>query len=143
MNESARSEFFILLRIVKVTKKRLTFPIKTYCVKNLLFISFILVLIACNQSKKEENKHHDTITTKEYFNYSDTGVESAGIKLIPITTPVGNFKVWTKRFGNNPRIKVLLLHGGPAMTHEYMECFESFFPNEGFEFYEYDQLGSS
>ena len=28
------------------------------------------------------------------------------------------------------------------MTHEYMECFESFFPREGFEFYEYDQLGS-
>nr|O05420.1 RecName: Full=Proline iminopeptidase; Short=PIP; AltName: Full=Prolyl aminopeptidase; Short=PAP [Elizabethkingia meningoseptica]BAA19688.1 prolyl aminopeptidase [Elizabethkingia meningoseptica] len=62
--------------------------------------------------------------------------------MIPITTPVGNFKVWTKRFGTNPKIKVLLLHGGPAMTHEYMECFETFFQREGFEFYEYDQLGS-
>jgi proline iminopeptidase len=62
--------------------------------------------------------------------------------MIPITTPVGEFKVWTKRFGNNPRIKILLLHGGPAGTHEYMECFESFFPKEGFECYEYDQLGS-
>lgn len=28
------------------------------------------------------------------------------------------------------------------MTHEYMECFETFFQREGFEFYEYDQLGS-
>ncbi|MET0298525.1 MAG: proline iminopeptidase-family hydrolase, partial [Flavitalea sp.] len=37
---------------------------------------------------------------------------------------------------------ILLLHGGPAFTHEYMECFESFFPQQGFEFYEYDQLGS-
>lgn len=81
-------------------------------------------------------------TVAEYFNYGDTGVQSAGIKMIPIQTPVGEFKVWTKRFGNNPRIKILLLHGGPAMTHEYMECFESFFPKEGFEFYEYDQLGS-
>jgi len=79
----------------------------------------------------------------DYYNYGDTGVQSAGVKLIPISTPVGNFKVWTKRFGNNPRIKVLLLHGGPAMGHEYMECFESFFPQEGFEFYEYDQLGAS
>ncbi len=78
----------------------------------------------------------------QYFNYGDSGVQSAGIKMIPIKTPVGDFKVWTKRFGNNPRIKILLLHGGPAMTHEYMECFESFFPKEGFEFYEYDQLGS-
>lgn len=63
--------------------------------------------------------------------------------MIPISTPVGQFRVWTKRFGNNPRIKVLLLHGGPATGHEYMEVFESFFPKEGFEFYEYDQLGTS
>jgi proline iminopeptidase len=61
--------------------------------------------------------------------------------MIPVKTPVGEFNVWTKRFGNNPRIKILLLHGGPATTHEYMEYFESFFPKEGFEFYEYDQPG--
>lgn len=77
-----------------------------------------------------------------YFTYGDTGVQAAGIKLIPVQTPAGTFKVWTKRFGNNDRIKILLLHGGPALTHEYLECFESFFPREGFEFYEYDQLGS-
>ena len=64
-------------------------------------------------------------TVADYYNYGDTGVQTAGVKLIPISTPVGKFKVWTKRFGNNPRIKVLLLHGGPAMGHEYMECFES------------------
>src|SRR6187402_285162 len=81
------------------------------------------------------------VSLTDYFNYSDS-IESGGVKMIPITTPVGEFKVWTKRFGNNPKIKILLLHGGPAMTHEYMECFESFFPKEGFEFYEYDQLGS-
>jgi proline iminopeptidase len=81
-------------------------------------------------------------TTTSYFNTGDTGVRVAGIRMVPIQTPVGTFKVWTKRFGNNPSIKVLLLHGGPAMTHEYMECFESFFPEQGIEFYEYDQLGS-
>src|SRR6478672_6907074 len=78
----------------------------------------------------------------KYFDYGDSSVQTAGIRMIPIQTPVGTFHVWTKRFGNNPRIKILLLHGGPAFTHEYMECFESFFPKEGFEFYEYDQLGS-
>jgi proline iminopeptidase len=62
--------------------------------------------------------------------------------MIPIKTALGTFKVWTKRFGNNPTIKILVLHGGPALTHEYLESFESFFPKEGFEFYEYDQLGS-
>jgi proline iminopeptidase len=84
---------------------------------------------------------NNSITIAEYFNYGDS-VESAGVKMIPVKTPVGEFKVWTKRFGKNPAIKILLLHGGPAMTHEYMECFETFFQKEGFEFYEYDQLGS-
>jgi proline iminopeptidase len=101
-----------------------------------LLLGLLISIVAC------QHKQTSAPTIAEYFNYKDTGVQSAGIKMIPIQTPVGNFNVWTKRFGNNPRIKVLLLHGGPSMTHEYMEAFESFFPQEGFEFYEYDQLGS-
>ncbi len=99
----------------------------------------LLFISACQQHTATSGT--DT-TLRDYFNSGDSGVRSAGIKMIPIETPVGKFRVWTKRFGNNPRIKVLLLHGGPAMGHEYMECFESFFPQEGFEFYEYDQLGA-
>ena len=106
----------------------------------ILCLCLVLFLISCED--KVGNKEPGSISVREYFNYKDTGVQSAGITMIPITTSAGNFKVWTKRIGNNPRIKILLLHGGPAMTHEYMECFESFFPKEGFEFYEYDQLGS-
>jgi proline iminopeptidase len=70
-------------------------------------------------------------------------VRTGGVRLIPIQTPKGTFKVWTKRFGNNPRLRVLLLHGGPAMTHEYFECFENFLGPEGIEFIYYDQLGSA
>jgi proline iminopeptidase len=70
-------------------------------------------------------------------------VLSGGVKMVPISTPKGTFKVWTKRVGNNPRIKVLLLHGGPAATHEYFEAFDSFFPAAGIEYYYYDQLGSA
>lgn len=99
-----------------------------------LFLLPILLLALYACSPKGES-------LSTYFTYSDT-LESAGVKMIPIQTPNGTFKVWTKRFGTNPRIKILLLHGGPAMTHEYMECFETFFQREGFEFYEYDQLGS-
>lgn len=104
----------------------------------------LLVIVFFLSSCFSENKPSEggKTTVSDYFNYGDTGVQVAGIRMVPINTPAGQFKVWTKRFGNNPRIKVLLLHGGPAMTHEYMECFESFFPKEGFEFYEYDQLGS-
>ena len=107
----------------------------------LLFIVVIsLFIVSCENTDKTRTGSSTTVA--QYFNYGDSGVQSAGVKMIPVRTPVGDFKVWTKRFGNNPRIKILLLHGGPAMTHEYMECFESFFPREGFEFYEYDQLGS-
>lgn len=78
--------------------------------------------------------------------YFDTAgrddVLSGGVKMIPISTPKGTFRVWTKRIGNNPRVKVLLLHGGPGITHEYLEAFDSFFPGAGIEYYYYDQLGS-
>lgn len=70
-------------------------------------------------------------------------VMSGGVKMIPVQTPKGTFHVWTKRFGNNPRIKVLLLHGGPGGTHEYFEAFDSYFPGAGIEYYYYDQLGSA
>jgi len=97
-----------------------------------LIFASLLAFASCTQTSE---------TVSHYFSYPDT-LEAAGVKLIPIKTPKGTFNVWTKRFGNNPKIKILLLHGGPAMTHEYMECFETFFQREGFEFYEYDQLGS-
>ena len=70
-------------------------------------------------------------------------VLSGGVKMITIQTPKGTFRVWTKRVGNNPRIKVLLLHGGPGATHEYFEAFDSYFPTAGIEYYYYDQLGSA
>jgi proline iminopeptidase len=70
-------------------------------------------------------------------------VLGGGVKLIPIETPKGTFRVWTKRTGNNPALKVLLLHGGPGATHEYFEACDSFLPAAGIEYYYYDQLGSS
>src|ERR1700735_1437048 len=65
-------------------------------------------------------------------------VRVAGIRMIPVVG--GKYKVWTKRVGAG-RIKVLLLHGGPAATHSYLEAMESFLPDAGIEFYYDDQLG--
>ncbi len=76
-----------------------------------------------------------------YFQPTGTGVQDGGVQVIPIATPRGKFNVWTKRFGNNPKIKVLLLNGGPGATHEYFECMENFLPAAGVEFIYYDQLG--
>jgi len=86
----------------------------------------------------------ESAAPRSYFDTSGRDdVLSGGAKLITIQTPKGPFKVWTKRVGNNPRIKVLLLHGGPGMTHEYFEAFDSYFPRAGIEYYYYDQLGSA
>jgi proline iminopeptidase len=65
-----------------------------------------------------------------------------GVRMVEISTPLGRYHVWTKRVGNNPKLKLLLLHGGPGATHEYFEAFDSFLPAEGIEYIYYDQLGS-
>jgi proline iminopeptidase len=62
--------------------------------------------------------------------------------MIQVRTPAGDFRVWTKRVGNNPALKVLLLHGGPGATSEVFESFDAWFPRAGVEYYYYDQLGS-
>ena len=78
-----------------------------------------------------------------YLDYSGRAdVATGGVRLIPIDTPKGTFRVWTKRVGNHPTMKVLLLHGGPGGTHEFFEVFDSFFPAANIEYYYYDQLGS-
>jgi proline iminopeptidase len=69
-------------------------------------------------------------------------VLSGGSRMIGIDTPSGPHRVWVKRTGNNPGLRVLLLHGGPGATHEYLEPCDSYLPAAGIEYYYYDQLGS-
>jgi proline iminopeptidase len=79
----------------------------------------------------------------DYLDYTGRDdARSGGARMIPIGTPLGPYRVWTKRIGNNPDLKVLLLHGGPGATHEYLEAFDSWLPAAGVEYYYYDQLGS-
>ena len=102
----------------------------------LIACCFVFALAACNNGSTDViSSYHDTT--------GRTDVLSGGVKRIPIHTDKGDFTVWTKRVGNNPTKKVLLLHGGPGATHEYFECFDSFLPQEGVEYYYYDQLGSA
>jgi proline iminopeptidase len=66
------------------------------------------------------------------------GIRTAGVRMIPVVG--GKYKAWTKKIGSGP-VKVLLLHGGPGFTHDYLEAMESFLPQAGIEMYYYDQLG--
>jgi len=99
-------------------------------------VFFVLLLAACAPPAERPPA---TTSTGGYLDFHTPGdYQAGGVQMIELEE---GYRVWTKRFGNAP-MKVLLLHGGPALTHEYMECFESFFPKAGIEFYEYDQLGS-
>ena len=108
--------------------------------KNIFLLALAAFFLnACNKENTLENKNTDVST---YLTDNTSGIKTGGVKVVQITTPKGKFNVWTKRIGNNPKIKLLLLNGGPGATHEYFECMESFLPAEGIEFIYYDQLGT-
>jgi len=98
----------------------------------------LLVLTVCSLFSCKFFKKSDKVEINKFlFDQVQTG----GVTVIPIETPKGKFNVWTKYNGDNYKIKVLLLNGGPGATHEYFECFESFFDPLNIEFIYYDQLG--
>ncbi len=109
--------------------------------KYLILSIIILLVFSCKtEEKRAVVEKTNSIDYLDNTNKDDQFL--GGIRMIPIKTPKGTFNVWTKRVGNNPTMKVLLLHGGPGMTHEIYECFDGYFPQENIEYYYYDQLGS-
>lgn len=101
---------------------------------------FLACLVSCAERQQSKMETEPKSTYMDYSNSEDQF--TGGINMIPITTPKGTFKVWTKRVGNNPKMKVLLLHGGPGGTHEFFECFDGYLPKEEIEYIYYDQLDS-
>lgn len=65
--------------------------------------------------------------------------QEPGARLIELSN---GYRVFTQRFGESPDVGILVLHGGPAATHEYMLSLAYDLPGEGFEVVMYDQLGS-
>ena len=63
-------------------------------------------------------------------------------RYIPIQANGKSYNVWTQKLGENPDLKVLLVHGGPGASHLCFKIIEEYFPEGEFEFYYYDQLGS-
>src|ERR1017187_4248109 len=89
-------------------------------------------LQSCNEKSGKKDE------TPSAWDYKPGEVKTGGVKMIEID---GGYKVWTRKVGKG-KIKMLTLHGGPGCTHEYFECFEDFLPQQGVEFFYYDQLGS-
>jgi len=113
--------------------------------KNLRFFHLILIfasvcITSCTQTTQPDQS---STNTSSYFDYSGSNDQiTGGINMIPIKTPKGTFKVFTKRMGNHPTMRVLLLHGGPGGTHEFFENFDGYLPQEQIEYIYYDQLDS-
>jgi proline iminopeptidase len=100
-------------------------------------------LKALYAESSQENVDGDVMSPERFYPINRTSeAASDGSLMVPITTPNGDFHVWTKRVGTNNDLKVLLLHGGPGATDELYECFDDWFPDVGIEYYYYDQLGS-
>lgn len=107
------------------------------CMQQLLSIVLLAAFVsACQPSATNSEKKSD------YLKSPETGVRTGGVRMIEIETPSGKFNVYTKRIGSNPKMKLLLLHGGPGGNHLFFESFESYLPEQEIEFYYYDQLGS-
>lgn len=109
--------------------------------KYLTSSALILLLLIMSCADKPNNNEIDEKSS--YFDYSSSNDQiTGGIKMIPIETLKGTFNVYTKRMGNNPKMRVLLLHGGPGGTHEQFGNFDGYLPNEEIEYIYYDQLDS-
>jgi len=91
-----------------------------------LFLAFLFLVISTIVFAQQK----DSVYTSE--------MKLPGVKMI---TVLGKYKVWTRKIGHG-HIKVLLLHGGPGNTHEYLQSLADTLASHGIEVYLYDQLGS-
>ena len=111
--------------------------------KNSILLLVVVAFFCQGCSGPRQDSKDGSKASNDYLDFSNRDDQlTGGIKMIPISTPKGEFKVWTKKVGNNPDMKVLLLHGGPGGTHEVFLCSDGYFPAEGIEYIYYDQLGS-
>ena len=106
------------------------------------YTTILILLAVFFAACKSDNPSQVVPNLAAYLAPDTTKVQVGGAQKIEVSTPKGNFSVWTKRIGHNPKVKVLLLNGGPGMSHEYFECMENFLPAAGIEFIYYDQLGT-
>src|SRR5256885_10808311 len=51
---------------------------------------FRSIFFSCSQMEKPQTGPNTPVA--KYFNYGDTSVQTAGIRMIPVKTPVGEFK---------------------------------------------------
>lgn len=119
-----------------------------------LLASALMFLFACSESPEVPDAEHapapaatETASspyamqfTPEQQREREAKWAEPGARLIEVP---GGHRVFTQTFGQNPDVGILVLHGGPAATHEYLLSLAYDLPTQqGFEVVMYDQLGS-
>ncbi len=66
-------------------------------------------------------------------------MKQPGVQMVSVQN--GKYKVFTQKIGTG-KIKLLLLHGGPANGHEYLENFPTYLNKKDVTIYYFEQLGS-
>ncbi|MDG1674044.1 MAG: proline iminopeptidase-family hydrolase, partial [Flavobacteriales bacterium] len=116
-----------------------------------------VMLVACNSSEPApevavtDDDYHVTGRCAMAFSAEDLALREAkhsepGVTMVELSN---GYRVFTQQFGESETAKVLVLHGGPACTHEYMlnvayqlPSHPAFAEAGGAEVHMYDQLGS-
>ena len=106
----------------------------------LLAASAALALVSGCREADKRSAQMSAPPASYYYNNGHPDAWAGGARKIIISTPKGPHQVWIKRVGNNPRLKLLLLTGGPGLSHSYLEVMDSYLPGAGVEYYHYDQL---
>ena len=109
--------------------------------RTLLLASSAALLLHPGCKRPDGGQHRNPPPASYYDNNSHPDAWSGGAHKITISTPKGPHQVWIRRIGNNPRLKLLLLTGGPGLSHAYLEVMDSYLPADGIEYYHYDQFG--
>lgn len=104
--------------------------------RNFYLAIFSLLLCASCQQNEPAIQESDQITSADSLRQVKHNLP--GARMIDLKE---GYRVWTNTIGNG-KLKILLLHGGPAMTHEYLQSIADILPDSGFTVIQYDQLGS-
>ena len=118
---------------------------------NALAILALGSLLACQTEPSstqvapgDNDDYHVTGNCAMEFTAEDLALREAkhgepGVTMVELSN---GYRVFTQQFGESEDVKVLVLHGGPACTHEYMLNVAYQMPKAGAEVHMYDQLGS-
>jgi hypothetical protein len=116
--QTSQETSFISLLASRETSRTMT---SAHHSRTLFIFAWLLTLctLVSSRTAAEDSK---CIPASYFDNSGYPDALSGGVQMVPIKTRLpALFTYGPNGIGNNPRVKVLLLHGGPGTTHEYLE----------------------